>query len=95
MGLARSASGLVVVGRDEEVLGVCSTVAAFWIPPMLVLAVPLTAAFYAVNVPFYRFLRRVRGGRFTLRAAPRPAQFYACAGLGLVLGTLQYAWTTA
>lgn len=72
-----------------------STVAAFWVPPALALAVVLSAAFYAVNMPFYRFLRRARGRRFALRAAPWHALYYACAGLGFALGALRHAWTTA
>ena len=73
---------------------VLATVSALWSPPMLALAALLTIAFYALNVPFYRFLRRARGRRFALRAAPWHALYYACAGLGFALGALRHAGAT-
>jgi GT2 family glycosyltransferase len=43
----------------------------------------------ALNAGFYRFLWRVRGPSFTLAAVPWHWLYYACAGMGLIIGTSQ------
>ena len=50
----------------------------------------LAAAFLALNLPFYRFLRTVRGRHFAVRAAPWHALYFLYSGLGFVLGSLRY-----
>jgi hypothetical protein len=42
-----------------------------------------------LNAGFYRFLWRVRGPVFTLAAVPWHWLYYACAGVGFVIGAGQ------
>ena len=43
----------------------------------------------ALNAGFYGFLWRVRGPLFTLAAVPWHWLYYACAGIGFIIGTGQ------
>lgn len=44
----------------------------------------------AFNRPFYRFLRRLRGSRFALRAVPWHLLYFVCAGAGAALGAFRF-----
>ena len=45
----------------------------------------------AANAPFYRYLSRLRGPRFALRAVPWHAVTYGCSGVGLALALARAA----
>lgn len=47
-------------------------------------------ALVALNAPFYRYLRQVRGFGFAARAVPWHAVHYACAAAGLGIGTARH-----
>jgi glycosyltransferase involved in cell wall biosynthesis len=55
----------------------------------LAVAVLAAAGLVAVNAGFYWFLWRVRGPLFTLRAVPWHWVYYACAGVGFLIGAGQ------
>jgi glycosyltransferase involved in cell wall biosynthesis len=66
-----------------------SLAAAPWLPAFV--SVPFAAALglLALNAGFYRFLWRVRGPLFTLRAVPWHWLYYGCAGIGFLAGAWQ------
>ena len=75
-----------------------STVAAFALPGLLLasmevpalggLAAVIGGGFLTLNLPFYRFLQRRRGVRFSIRAVFWHWVYYLCCGTGAGLGVL-------
>lgn len=49
------------------------------------------SAAVALNLPFYRYLRQIRGRRFALCAVPWHLLYFASAGAGAALGALRFA----
>lgn len=66
--------------------------APLWPLPSLAAGAAALAAFAGANAPFFRFLRRRRGGAFALRAAPWHLLHATTAGLGCVLGIAAHLW---
>lgn len=58
-------------------------------PWALIVAALAALGLLIVNAGFYWFLWRVRGPLFTLRAVPWHWVYYACAGIGLLVGAGQ------
>lgn len=59
-------------------------------PGLLPVVGLLAFALVVVNAPFYRLLMRKHGAWFALRAIPVHWLFYACSGIGFVLGIARY-----
>lgn len=73
-------SGLFLVTGAVGMAGEVALGAAAW-----------TGAAIAFNHPFYRFLHQQRGWRFALRAVPWHLFYFACAGIGAMLGAIRFA----
>ena len=63
--------------------------ASLWVPWAAAAAALAGAGLVALNAGFYRFLWRARGPLFTLAAVPWHWVYYACAGIGLIIGATQ------
>jgi hypothetical protein len=62
---------------------------SIWMRGGVAVAILAALGLVALNAGFYRFLWRVRGPVFTLAAVPWHWLYYACAGLGFVIGAGQ------
>jgi hypothetical protein len=67
----------------------CALAASLWVPWAAAAAALAGAGLVAVNAGFYRFLWRARGPLFTLAAVPWHWVYYACAGIGFIIGAAQ------
>jgi GT2 family glycosyltransferase len=65
---------------------VASLAAAAWTPWALAAAACSVLGLTAINAEFYAFLWRKRGPLFALAAMPWHWLYFACAGIGLVIG---------
>ena len=63
---------------------------SFAVPGLLPVVGLLLLALVVVNAPFYRLLMRKHGAWFALRAIPVHWLFYACSGIGFVLGVARF-----
>lgn len=68
-----------------------SLAAAPWVAWGFAAAILAGLGLLALNAGFYRFLWRVRGPLFMLAAVPWHWLYYACAGIGFIIGAGQEA----
>lgn len=74
---------------------IISFVAGFEAPEFFFISVAMCAMLFALNAPFYLFLRRKKGVLFSLAVVPWHWMFYVYSGIASLLGVISYVYSSA